>query len=542
MLSNIYVGQTIKMKRFEKNRTINEIIERLRKKQLIPFIGTGMSSHLGLPDWQALVDKVAIMTGQNKNEIREKRDLLVAIEYLVINGHDKVRDILLDLINKPIDQSIKSRQHECLVQLDTPTIYTTNWDNIIEMTYDRLSKPYNLVERASDFLAIDPSITTIIKYHGSLRHPETLVITESDYYDRFGIDSPFDIRLRADLLESSLLFLGYSLRDYNVRYIWNRTQKILSGALQSKKKPPPSYFISVSRDKIFETVLRKNNIIIVNLDTKEEFPCFLEYLVSKDFKELSLMNMIETNALKEGYFKKYLDSYPKLHEIVRDKYEKAKFINDNNESYYWGAFGKFQYMIFENLRYLFIHYEHQKKIPEGKGYTVYYHLPTFMSTYIMGFPIEEYLRFMMYLRGLEIKKIDKNIFIKIMNFRKEKKEVENVSVFLKRISQKNNFSNICRSWEDFKNDNKLRNALTHQYRLLWWKIDEKGPYGFPKSILNPEKIKDAIWDSISSDCWEEDLKKLSKSDFISGGDLIKSLHEDISLIVNNIFKAFILDI
>ena len=268
------------MNHFKKNKDISDILERLRAKKLVPFVGTGMSSHLGLPDWQELVNKVASMTGQNPEEIKEKRDLLVSIEYLVILGHDKVNDILSDILQKAIDSSVQSHRHECLAQFDAPTIYTTNWDNVIEHTYDRLSRPYNLVETASDFLRLDPSITTIIKYHGSLSHPETLVITESDYYDRFGIDSPFDLRLRADLMEKSLLFLGYSLRDYNVRYIWNRAQKTLNRVLDSGAKPPPSYFVSVSRDNVFETVLSKNNIITINLDSKDQFPIFLEYLAN----------------------------------------------------------------------------------------------------------------------------------------------------------------------------------------------------------------------------------------------------------------------
>ena len=267
------------MIQFEENEHILEIIKRLKKKNLMPFVGAGMSTHLGLPDWQTLVNKVASMTGQNPDEIRERRDLLVAIEYLIIKGHDKVRDILSDILHKAVDpSSLISHQHECLAMWDAPTIYTTNWDDVIEFTYDRLSKPYNLVETASDFLNLDPTATTIIKYHGSLRHPDTLVITESDYYDRFGIDSPFDIRLRADLVEKSLLFLGYSFRDYNVRYIWNRAQKMLGHVLGPGTKPPPSYFVSVSQDRVFETVLRKNNIVTIDIDSKEAFPGFLEFL------------------------------------------------------------------------------------------------------------------------------------------------------------------------------------------------------------------------------------------------------------------------
>jgi hypothetical protein len=237
-----------------------------------------MSKPLGLPDWDDLVDEVAKRTDQDPNMIKEKRDLLVAIEYLFIRGTAKIEEVLATILDRADEPVPHSTAHEYLVALDAPVIYTTNWDNVIEGTYDHLSKSYNLVETANDFLYLRPWKPTIIKYHGSLRHPKTLVVTESDYYERFGTDSPFDIRLRSDLMEKSLLFLGYSLRDYNVRYLWNRVQKTLSAVVADR--PPPSYFVAVHRDEVFETVLAKNNIVTINLDSAKQFVPFMKHLVS----------------------------------------------------------------------------------------------------------------------------------------------------------------------------------------------------------------------------------------------------------------------
>ena len=187
-----------------------------------------------------------------------------------------VEEILATILEKVDDPVPHSLAHEYLAALNAPVIYTTNWDNVIEGTYHRLSKPYNLVEKSSDFLNLRSWDPTIIKYHGSLSHPKTLVVTESDYYERFGTDSPFDIRLRSDLLEKSLLFLGYSLRDYNVRYLLNRVQKTLSAVVVD---PPPSYFVAIHTDEVFETVLAKNNIVTINLDSAKEFLPFMKHLV-----------------------------------------------------------------------------------------------------------------------------------------------------------------------------------------------------------------------------------------------------------------------
>jgi len=255
---------------------VKNIVAKLQKRKLIPFVGAGMSKPLGVPDWDDLVEEVAKRTNQDAKMIKEKRDLLVAIEYLFIKGTTKVEEILATILEKADEPVPESLAHEYLAALDAPVIYTTNWDNIIEGTYDRLSKPYNLVEKATDFLDLRSWEPTIIKYHGSLQHPKTLVVTESDYYERFGIDSPFDIRLRSDLMEKSLLFLGYSLRDYNVRYLWNRVQRTLSAFVADR--PPPSYFIAIHKDEVFQTVLAKNNIVTINLDSAMKFLPFMKYL------------------------------------------------------------------------------------------------------------------------------------------------------------------------------------------------------------------------------------------------------------------------
>ena len=49
----------------EKNQHIQDIARKLRNNKLIPFVGAGMSKPLGLPDWDDLVEEVAIRTNQD---------------------------------------------------------------------------------------------------------------------------------------------------------------------------------------------------------------------------------------------------------------------------------------------------------------------------------------------------------------------------------------------------------------------------------------------------------------------------------------------
>lgn len=264
---------------FEDDIVIKELIKRLKKNQIIPFVGAGMSKGLGFPLWKDLAVRIIEVIGNLEidQNVVEKRDLMEVFEFLVINQNRKRINEILKNFLKISENSLEIPEtHKNLIKLGAPIIYTTNWDTLIELTYKRMNKPYRVVETIEDFQHLQLNTPTIIKFHGSLTYPDSLIITETNYYERFGIDSPFDIRFRSDLLERSILLLGTSFRDYNLRYLWNRAQKALTNTLG--KKPPSSYFVAVGKDIIREEVLKKNNILTINLGNVDEFPKFLQYL------------------------------------------------------------------------------------------------------------------------------------------------------------------------------------------------------------------------------------------------------------------------
>ncbi len=57
---------------------------------------------------------------------------------------------------------------------------------------------------------------------GSLRQSgdASIVLGESSYFRRLDLESPLDIKLRADLPGRTVMFIGYSLADVNIRYLF----------------------------------------------------------------------------------------------------------------------------------------------------------------------------------------------------------------------------------------------------------------------------------------------------------------------------------
>ena len=62
----------------------------------------------------------------------------------------------------------------------------------------------------------------VVKFHGDWNHPDRMVLSESHYEERLGLNTPIDYRFRADILGRAALFLGYSFRDPNVAYLFRR--------------------------------------------------------------------------------------------------------------------------------------------------------------------------------------------------------------------------------------------------------------------------------------------------------------------------------
>jgi hypothetical protein len=135
-----------------------------------------------------------------------------------------------------------------------PMIVTTNYDDALERAFREAGEPFDLVSYVADgehrgkFVHVAPGGETeviekpneysalsvevrpaIVKIHGAVDRsdPEgdSYVITEDhyiDYLSHTNIANLIPVTLAAVLRKSHLLFLGYSMRDWNLRVILHR--------------------------------------------------------------------------------------------------------------------------------------------------------------------------------------------------------------------------------------------------------------------------------------------------------------------------------
>lgn len=247
-----------------------DLIDMLRQRRVIPFIGAGFSAPLGLPDWDQLLRQVCLeMTDiPSYEEIKRccNNDYLQIAEYLFIKSDRSIGPLRhkLSTLLQPSTNPLESACHVELVNLNPQQIYTTNYDEAIEQTYRALDHPYSFVALPKHIAGSNKGKTQIVKYHGDLRYDQTLVLTESSYYNRLEFESPMDLKFRSDLLGQSVLFIGYSFRDINIRIIWFKLMEMMRDVPESDR--PTSYIVRFEKNDILDALYRAVGIRTICLD------------------------------------------------------------------------------------------------------------------------------------------------------------------------------------------------------------------------------------------------------------------------------------
>lgn len=232
-------------------KDLNEILESSENHKLVFFIGSGFSkfSETELkktPDWDELIDELK----EDLNISNERDPLKIAQLYFLKFGHhsyvNKIRASIIDL--EPSDF------HKNLFDLNPHYIITTNWDDLIEKTAQKMGLAYDLISSDVD-LAQSQLDKKIIKMHGDFRQ-HNFVFKEDDYL-KYSHNFPLiENYIKGIFSTSTIIFMGYSYSDYNLK-------QIVSWITNISKATPKKYLLQKKSDDAQAHYLRNHGISLL---------------------------------------------------------------------------------------------------------------------------------------------------------------------------------------------------------------------------------------------------------------------------------------
>lgn len=263
---------------------IEQLASSIKKKQTILFVGSGVSKNLGLPDYSELIDQMAGNLGYDASAFHKwgDNDFLILAEYYLLKKGTlgALRSWMDRAWHNPRFDIGSSAIYKLILELDFPIIYTTNFDRWLENAYDHYGKKYTKITNVADLPQIERDVPQIIKFHGDFDDDSSIVLTESSYFNRLDFETSLDIKLRSDSLEKSILFIGYSLSDINIRYMLYKLHNQWRNSRYEHVRPKSYIFLS-DPNPVKEAILNERGIIPViykNEDPGKALAQFLEEL------------------------------------------------------------------------------------------------------------------------------------------------------------------------------------------------------------------------------------------------------------------------
>lgn len=256
--------------------------EKAQNNKLVIFVGAGVSRNVeGMPSWSELVWAMAKEIGFSKCSKCKAKDncttkcplaeelsndeYLKIPQYLYNSDSQKYSEILKENISH---DRVNAPLSDVIFNINPVHIITTNYDHLLEDSENELRAQYDVIKNDKDLLDSQKS-KYIIKMHGDIDEPENIVLKEQDYLNYSQNHVLIELFVKSLLVDHTILFLGYSLSDYNVKLIisWLNYMRSQNGNVLDDNSTIG--FIILDELKIEETQINyfeKNNIGVININ------------------------------------------------------------------------------------------------------------------------------------------------------------------------------------------------------------------------------------------------------------------------------------
>ena len=214
------------------------LLQRVHDKKCTPFIGAGACATT-LPLARDLAREWAAAYNY---PLADATDLARVAQFLAVKVDPmKPKELLQAVFEQtdPPDFRAEDEPHGVLADLDLPIYITTNYDSLMSGALTSREKDptrelcgWNELVRMTSPSALEggmvptPAAPLVYHLHGHSDMPQSMVLTEDDYLaflvriSRDGSEPLLPSQIRSALASTSLLFVGYSLADWDFRVLF----------------------------------------------------------------------------------------------------------------------------------------------------------------------------------------------------------------------------------------------------------------------------------------------------------------------------------
>lgn len=250
------------------------------------FVGAGVSMAAGYPSWAKLLREIGEELGVSSRDVH---DLAALAQWSIqeSGGKTQVQNVIKEQIG--LDYDIPSAL-EVIARLPVEHIWTTNYDRLIERAFQAINRPIDTISGAKNLsLRRAAGAARLYKMHGSIDRLDDIVISTDDYELFRSTRGAYLPLLQAHLTSMSMLFVGLSFTDPNVRHV-------LSLIRESFTDAPPEHFAIVrppqredygsdeefgarsAQHKLWAKDLRRYGLVAVEIDDYSEVPAILHQI------------------------------------------------------------------------------------------------------------------------------------------------------------------------------------------------------------------------------------------------------------------------
>ncbi len=211
-----------------------ELKESLKKGECVLFVGAGLSE--GLPNWEELIQ---LLADELKTSV--DKDLRKTASYYENEfGRPRLEGKIVSELKKEVPLT---RTHEILANFPLKAIVTTNYDPLLEKALSQKKRNVFKVVYGTEVPHIGADQLQLIKMHGDLDYPSTIVITKKDYDEYAEKHKALITHLLGLLITCNFLFVGFSLEDPNFDNIYTQIKTLFGKEKRTSfaifKNPPP---------------------------------------------------------------------------------------------------------------------------------------------------------------------------------------------------------------------------------------------------------------------------------------------------------------